>query len=234
MASDPLLLATRSRPKAREIRQILGAGARSQELLTLDDAGLPPAPDEDAIEAFDTFTANAIAKARYFAIRSGLATLADDSGLRVDALGGKPGVFSKRFAARPDLDGDALDRANIQALFQALRESASPDRAAHYVCAAALVRPGRAPLLTLASSSGALIDRPRGTHGFGYDPVFLVPSLGLTFAELELDDKNRLSHRGHAFRALASLLAWFPLDSADLLPAAPTRARALDPLSAQD
>ena len=205
MASDPLLLATRSRHKAREIRQILGDG--SLDLLTLDDAGLPTTPDEDAIEAFDTFTANAIAKARHFAIRSGLATLADDSGLRVDALGGRPGVLSKRFAARPDLEGDALDRANIQALIEALRESASPDRAAHYVCAAALVRPGRPPLVTLASSSGALIDRPRGRHGFGYDPVFLVPPVGLTFAELEPHDKNRLSHRGRAFRALASLLS---------------------------
>lgn len=201
-----LLLATRSRHKAREIAEILHADTLGWRLITLDEAGIPPAPEEDGIEAFDTFTANALAKARFFAGRSGLLTLADDSGIRVDALGGRPGVYSKRFAGRPDLDGDALDRANNEALLEAILSSGSADRSAHYVCAAVLADAAGPPRTAIASASGALLDGPRGSGGFGYDPLFLVPGLGLTFAELGAERKHRISHRGRAFRALAGLL----------------------------
>lgn len=202
--SDVLLLATRSAHKAREIREILAAGGTGR-ILTLNEAGIPPSPEEDDIEAFDTFTANALAKARYFADRSGLTTLADDSGIRIDALGGRPGVHSKRFAGRDDLEGESLDRANNEALLAELAATGSTDRGAHYVCVAVLASQ-TAPLITVGSSSGTLLEEPRGTNGFGYDPLFLVPGLGRTFAEISADEKHALSHRGRAFRALASFL----------------------------
>jgi XTP/dITP diphosphohydrolase len=208
LASDRrLLLATRSVHKAREIAEILGAESLGWTLLTLVDAGIAPSAEEDDIEGFETFTGNALAKARHFARHSGLLTLADDSGIRVDALGGRPGVRSKRFAARPDLEGEALDRANNHALLEALIASGTSSREAHYVCAAVLAAESGPPLTAIASSSGALLDRPRGSGGFGYDPLFLVPALGLTFAELSPQQKHRISHRGRAFRALARLLS---------------------------
>jgi XTP/dITP diphosphohydrolase len=207
LASDPptVLLATRSTHKAREIRAILTPAAPGITFLTLDDAGITPTPEEDDIEAFLTFTENALAKARYFAARSGLPTLADDSGIRVDALDGRPGVFSKRFSGRSDLSGTDLDRANNRAVLDALRAINAARRDAHYICAAALVAADGPALLTLGSSSGVLLETPRGDGGFGYDPLFLVPDLGLTFGQLPAHEKNARSHRGRAFRALATL-----------------------------
>jgi len=201
-----LLLATRSAHKAREIREILAPASGGLEIITLDDAGIAPTAEEDDIEAFLTFTENAVAKARYFAARAGMPVLADDSGIRVDALGGRPGVFSKRFSGRSDLTGVELDRANNRAVLDALRATGAATRDAHYVCAAALADADGPTTLGLGSSTGVLLEEARGDGGFGYDPLFLVPDLGLTFGELPPAEKHARSHRGRAFRALAALL----------------------------
>lgn len=204
-----LLLGTRSADKVREIRQILAARP-GFHLLGLDDIGLPRSPDEDAIESFDTFHESAIAKALFYAERSGLPTLADDSGLAVDALGGAPGVRSKRFSGRADLAGRALDDANNTLLLQRLAGVPADRRTARYVCVAALAFPQRPAFAAIGTCTGLIAGSPRGHGGFGYDPLFLLPDLGATFAELPPGEKHRRSHRARAFQALAAHLpaAW--------------------------
>lgn len=201
-----LLLGTRSGHKVRELRSILSVARPEVELLGLHDLGLPPTDDEDAIEIHDTFADNALAKARFYADRSGLTTIADDSGLAVDALGGRPGVHSKRFSGRSDLAGAALDRANNELLLDRLADVPDERRTAHYVCAAALAAPGSRPLVVIGTCAGRIAFAPRGSGGFGYDPLFIVPDLGLTFGELPPAEKHRRSHRARAFRALAAHL----------------------------
>jgi XTP/dITP diphosphohydrolase len=200
----PLLLATRSEDKAVEIRHILAPALR-REIISLRQAGIAPSTDEDGIEAFPTFHDNAIAKARFFAGLADLPVLADDSGLCVDALGGAPGVLSRRFSGRDDLSGAALDRANNLLLLQRLSSVPPYARAAHYTCAAVLLEPGRRPITAIASISGSIAPAPAGHAGFGYDPVFFFPPLGKTLAQLDPEMKNRYSHRGRAFRTLAAL-----------------------------
>lgn len=203
-----LLLATRNRGKVREIARILG-DATPFELIGLDEAGLSYDPAEEAIESGGTFLENALLKARYFARRSGMIALAEDSGLVVDALGGEPGVRSKRFSQRHDLDGRELDDANNRLLLQRLEGIPSSDRTAHYVCAVAVATPQRDLLTTVGTCAGIIADAPTGNEGFGYDPLFLIPDLGVTFGVLALDEKNRRSHRARAFRALAATLPRF-------------------------
>lgn len=204
VADFTLLLATRSHDKAREIRQILPhVGAR---IITLDDAGIAATPDEDGIESFDTFLANAHAKAAFFLRRTTLPVLADDSGLGVDALGGQPGVRSRRFAERNDLAGTDLDRANNERLLGRLGDLPRPRRTAHYTCAAVLHLHDGRRFGAIGTRSGFILPEPRGTHGFGYDPLFLDPASGLSFGEMDPADKNRTSHRARAFRALAATL----------------------------
>lgn len=199
------LLATRSHHKAREIRHIM-AVLSDTEFVTLDGAGLPPAPAEDGIEIFETFEENATAKARYFAQLSSLPVIADDSGIEVDALDGKPGVRSKRFAEAHEFCGNNQDEANNQKLLESLLDVSPEMRTARYVCVAALVLPDRRTLTAYGSVSGLILDEYRGTSGFGYDPLFFVPELGQTFAQVEAEVKNRFSHRGRAFRALALMI----------------------------
>lgn len=200
-----LLLATRSGDKVREIRQILAATSAG-DVLSLDDAGIPPDPAEEDIEQFDTFLANAHAKAAYFQRLGGLPTLADDSGISVDALGGVPGVKSRRYAAAPGLDGRALDHANNRRLLDALGGVPLEHRSAHYTCAAVLHLPDGRRYSAVGIRSGFVLDAPRGSGGFGYDPLFLDPATGLSFGELDPVVKNRTSHRSRAFRALANQL----------------------------
>lgn len=206
MSAGTLLVATRSADKLREIREIAAAEGLAPELRSLDDTGVPPSPDEDGLERFATFAENAFAKARYFASATGMLTLADDSGLCVDALGGAPGVYSKRYSGRADLSGPELDRANTARLLQALESVPDAERGAHYVCAVALVEPtGRARLFE-GRCDGSILRAPRGDGGFGYDPVFRVAGGELTFGELPAEEKNRQSHRARAVRqALAAL-----------------------------
>lgn len=200
-----LLVATRSADKLREIQQILAPYLALQPV-DLRAAGIPESPDEDAIEAFDTFEENALAKARHFARLSGLPVLADDSGLCVDALGGEPGVRSKRFSGRADLRGPELDRANNGLLLERLAGVPRAERTARYVCAAAVALPGGGERVFVGSCEGSILPAPRGAGGFGYDPLFRVTGENAAFGELPPGRKNELSHRGKAVRAAGEWL----------------------------
>lgn len=201
----PVILASRSADKAREIGEILAPALRSS-LVTLDAAGIDRSRDEDDIEAFDTFLANAHAKADYFLRISGGATIADDSGISVDALRGAPGVHSRRFAWSPGLDGLELDRANNDRLLHELRDVPDQQRTAHYTCAAVLHLPDGRRFSAVGTCSGRILHEPRGVGGFGYDPLFFVPELGLSFGETTTAQKHAMSHRARAFRALAGAI----------------------------
>lgn len=203
--SGPLLLATRSADKAREIRVIL-QDVLTRKLVTLQDIGLPAEADEDAVEVHETFLTNALAKARFFRDRTGLDVLADDSGIAVDALHGAPGVRSRRFSGT-HLTGGALDQANNAFLLRRLQGIDGSARSAHYVCAAVLLG-DRAPTASIGCVNGSIAPAPAGDNGFGYDPLFLLPEIGVTFAQLSLHEKNRHSHRARAFRALAAICSY--------------------------
>lgn len=200
-----LLVATRSADKMREIRRIL-ADVPGLRVLDPGEAGLMWDPAEEALEPHDTFEANARSKAEHFHARSGLPTVADDSGLEVDALGGAPGVRSKRFAPDRGLEGRALDVANNAWLVERLRGVPPERRGARYVCVAVLVEEGADPSAFRGEAPGIVIDEPRGAGGFGYDPHILVPEVGRTFAELSGAEKDARSHRGAAFRQVAAAL----------------------------
>jgi XTP/dITP diphosphohydrolase len=196
-----LLLATRSEGKLRELRPLFALAGF--EVLDLEEAALPAAPEEEGLEKADSFEANALAKARYFYQRSGMPTVADDSGLEVVALGGAPGVRSKRWSGRADLTGALLDRANNDALLAALAPHV--DRRARYVCVAAFAEADR-ELTARGETTGRILDEPRGGSGFGYDPLFLSDDLGMTFGQVDGAAKARVSHRGRAFRGLLAAL----------------------------
>jgi XTP/dITP diphosphohydrolase len=196
-----VVLATRSEGKLRELKPLFAAAGIPVE--DLRQAGLAPAADEDAVESFDTFAANAVAKARYFHALTGRPVVADDSGLEVIALSGKPGVRSKRWSGRTDLSGQALDDANNARLLETLAGIDRP--AARYVCAAAYFDGAREEV-ALGDTAGTIIRDPRGAGGFGYDPYFLSDELGVTFGESSREAKEVVSHRGRAFRALIARL----------------------------
>lgn len=209
MASE-VLVATGSADKLVEIRAILAhSGLRLVSLVDLN-LRVPPAAEE--LEVHDTFLDNAIAKARFFASLTGLPTLADDSGLVVDALAGRPGVRTRRFAldhgvVPPGTEGLELDRANNRLLLDKLAHVHEAARGAHYVCAAAYAGTDRVLAATLGTCRGSIGKSERGSGGFGYDPLFEIPSLGITFAELSPAQKNQRSHRAIAFRAIAAHVA---------------------------
>lgn len=196
-----VVLATRSPGKIRELRALFAE--HGIDVIGLDGAGVSHSADEDGLESASTFEENALAKARYFQRRTGLPAVADDSGLSVDALDGAPGVYSKRWSGRADLDGQALDDANNALLLDRLTGAAS--RRARYVCAAAYCDVGR-EIVERGESTGVITTRPAGDGGFGYDPYFLSDDLGRTFAEVSLEEKARVSHRARAFRKLISRL----------------------------
>ena len=201
MTVESLLIATRSSGKLRELRELFRA--TGIVVVDLADAGIEASAEEDDLENADTFEENALAKARYFASRAKCAVVADDSGLEVEALGGQPGVRSKRWSGRADLSGIALDEANNARLLEALR--GVTNRRARYVCVAAFAD-GATELICRGAASGEILDRPRGRGGFGYDPYFRSDELGKTFAEASVGEKERVSHRGRAFRALIAAL----------------------------
>ena len=197
-----LVVATRNPGKVREIQEIL-AGYPELENVGLAALGIEETPEEDALEVFETFEENALAKARYFARLTGHLTLADDSGICVDALGGAPGVRSRRFAPGPELRGAEQDQANNTHLLQQLAGIPEAGRGARYVCAAALAGGDQEEAVFLGTCDGVVLEEPRGTRGFGYDPLFYIPSERCTFGELAPDRKNEISHRGRAVRQAA-------------------------------
>jgi XTP/dITP diphosphohydrolase len=188
-----VVLATRNRHKVEELRRILGEGALDVELVAAD--AFPELPD--VAETGSTFAENALLKAHAVAAATGLPSVADDSGLCVDVLGGMPGVFSARWSGR---HGD--DRANLDLVLAQLADVPDDRRSAHFVCAAALALPHGAERVVEGRLSGVLLRAPRGTNGFGYDPIFRPEAGMLTTAELEPAEKDAISHRGRAFRAL--------------------------------
>jgi XTP/dITP diphosphohydrolase len=194
---SPWLLATRSAGKIRELRPMFARAGIT--VMDLDEAEIPETPWEDTLESAATFEENALAKARYFSRASTLPTVADDSGIEVTALGGAPGVYSKRWSGRADLSGQALDDANNALLLERL--SASEDRSARYVCAAAFCD-GVVEFVERGEVGGRIAREARGTGGFGYDPYFESAELGRTFGEASPEEKVRVSHRARAFAKL--------------------------------
>ncbi len=194
----PLLLASRNAAKLHELRRILAAsGTEGLRVLGLDDVpAFPEAPETGA-----TFEDNAVAKARAAAAATGLPAVADDSGLAVGALGGMPGVLSARWAGR-----DRDDEANVRLLLDQLTDVPDGRRGAAFVCAAALVVPGGAEHVVRGEWHGRLARKPRGSNGFGYDPIFLPDGVTRTSAELDPSEKDSASHRGRALRALLPAL----------------------------
>jgi XTP/dITP diphosphohydrolase len=201
-----LVVATRSGHKLQEIRAIL-RGVPGLELLDLDDAGIPLSEEEEGIERYETFAENALAKARYFHSLAGRPVVADDSGLCVDALGGLPGVRSKRFSpGGKGMSGEERDRENNEYLLRLLGDLELAGRGARYVCIAALVTGKGEPLFFEGTATGLILGHAQGKGGFGYDPLFFDPLEGKTFAELSAQEKDARSHRGAAFRALGEHL----------------------------
>ncbi|MBB5209330.1 RdgB/HAM1 family non-canonical purine NTP pyrophosphatase [Chiayiivirga flava] len=185
------------------------AGKLAEFRSLLDGTGIQAVPQTefgivDADETGLTFIENALLKARHASAATGLPALADDSGLCVDALDGAPGLYSARYAGG---HGDAA--ANIAKLLHALRDVPTARRTAHFHCVLALVRrpDDPAPIVCEGLWRGSILDAPRGAHGFGYDPVFLDPLLGLSAAEVDPATKHRVSHRGQAMHALRQRLA---------------------------
>lgn len=197
-----LLVATRSPGKAREIRELF-AGLPF-EIAFPADRFLEHLPEEGDLEASAGYVENAVAKARYFATRSGLATVADDSGIEVDALDGAPGARSRRFSGTT---GPGSDAANNALLLEKLAGVPEPQRSARYRCVVAyLAAPSAVPQMVEATCEGFILTEPRGQGGFGYDPLFFSPELQMTFGEAAPAAKHRVSHRGRAFRALIEVL----------------------------
>lgn len=190
-----LLVATRNQGKLREIRRLLGDAAVMVK--GLDDFDTLPEVEEDGA----TFAANARKKAATMAALTGCVTLADDSGLAVDGLGGRPGVHSARYAGE-----DASDADNNSKLLQDMAQLPPGRRQAAFHCVMALCSPDGECRLFEGRLDGVILTQARGAGGFGYDPLFLVPEYGKTLAELSLDIKNRISHRGRALKQLLEKL----------------------------
>lgn len=193
-----VVLATRNRHKLAELRRILDEAGVT---VVLDSADAFPDVGEVA-ETGTTFAENALLKAHAAARATGLPAVADDSGLRVDALNGMPGVLSARWAG-----GHGDDEANLKLVLAQLADVPAVRRGAHFGCAAALALPDGAERVVHGRVDGHLTEEPRGDRGFGYDPIFIPDGDTRTTAEMPASDKDAVSHRGRAFRALAPLLA---------------------------
>lgn len=193
-----LILATRNAGKITELRAILADAGLPHELVGAD--AYPEVPDVK--ETGVTFAENALLKAHALAQATGHPAIADDSGLCVDVLGGAPGIFSARWAGR---HGD--DQANLDLLLAQLGDISDPHRAAHFACAAALALPDGTEHVVEGQLRGTLRTAPAGTNGFGYDPILQPDGHDRTCAELSPREKNEISHRGKAFRALIPAIA---------------------------
>ena len=197
-----LLVATRSPGKAHEIRELF-AGLPF-DLAFPRDRFLERLPDEADLEMGASYVENAVAKARYFAARAGLPTVADDSGIEVDALGGAPGTRSARWSGA---EGPGADAANNRVLLEKLAGVPEAQRTARYRCVVAFLSvPSGVPEIVEATCEGFVLPEPRGDGGFGYDPLFYSTELQMSFGEAPPGAKHRVSHRGRAFRALIEVL----------------------------
>ena len=197
MTGARVVLATRNPHKVGELREILTDAGVAVDLVAASD--FPDVPD--VAETGETFAANALLKAHAVAAATGLPALADDSGLAVDALNGMPGIFSARWAG-----GHGDDRANLDLLLAQIADVPDERRGARFVCAAPLVLPDGRERVAEGVVEGVLLRAPRGTGGFGYDPVFLPRGETRTTAEMPAAEKHAISHRGRAFRALVPAL----------------------------
>lgn len=202
--SETLLLATRNTHKLQEIRDLLLD--TEVELVSLDDVGVTLHRAEEEIEVFDSFEGNALAKARYYRSLTGLPTVADDSGLCVDALDGAPGIHSRRFAPEAFREGRTEDAANNAWLLLQLTDTPAAHRGAHYRCALAL-QDGRRTLVVNGRVHGRIARGERGENGFGYDPLFVPTAEERSFGELSPEIKAARSHRADAVRRLRP---WLP------------------------
>jgi len=206
--TSKILVATRNRGKQREILSILSD--LPYDIVFPDDLGISETPKEQGLETAETFEGNALLKAEYFLKRSGLPTAADDSGIEVMALGGIPGVRSRRFAlAGP---GEDEDLANNNELLKRLAGAPKEKRQARYRCSVVFLKgKGALPRMFEGECHGSIANEPSGSNGFGYDPLFISNELGLTFGEADPKDKDEISHRGRAFRKFAEWLEKHPI-----------------------
>jgi XTP/dITP diphosphohydrolase len=188
-----LLLSTRNQGKVREFAAFFAELGWHVEPV--------PADAPEVIEDGDTFAANAIKKAEQIAAHYHCPALADDSGIEVDALDGRPGVYSARYAGE-----HATDEQNNEKMLQELQDVSPENRTARFISAIALARPGQETLVAFGTVQGTVLEAPRGTGGFGYDPLFEVSGMGQTLAEIPLEEKNRISHRAKALRGMVDML----------------------------
>ena len=196
-----VVVASRNRHKLREIGVLLADAGLALDLVSVDEV----APECALTEDEPSFEGNALSKARQAAAATGLPALADDSGIEVDALHGAPGVYSARWSGEP-----CDDARNNQKMLRELLDVPTEERTARYRCAAAFVEPARGlELVRMGACEGRLLESARGTGGFGYDPLFYSPELGMTFAEAGVGPKGHLSHRARAMQAIRpALLAY--------------------------
>lgn len=191
-----LVLATRNRKKLAELDRILREAGTAVELLTLDDVHVP-----DVVESGATFAENAVLKATATAAGTGLPAVADDSGLTVDALNGMPGVLSARWSGK-----NATDQSNLRLVLEQTADVPDERRGAAFVCVAALATPAGDVHTVEGRVQGRLLRAPQGSGGFGYDPIFVPEGQDRTTAQMSPERKDALSHRGQAFRGIATLL----------------------------
>jgi len=201
MTDEAIYIATSNAGKLRDF----AAATRPHPVTVLPLPGFSQVPSVEEDGA--TFEANARKKAEHYSrLLPGQMVLADDSGLEVRALGGAPGVHSARFAAAAATSGNASDTANNQKLLSQLKEAGSRDRSARFIAVIAVARDGKTLATFSGEVEGKIADAPRGSHGFGYDPLFVVEDTGKTMAELPAEEKAAISHRGRAFRRF---LEWY-------------------------
>jgi len=197
-----ILVATTNPGKIAELSAMLGEAVQW--------VGLGEFPDvNEVVEDGRTFAENAAKKALGYAEATELWTLADDSGLVIDALGGEPGVHSSRYSGQVQAGEDrrTIDRRNMEKVLGLMRDVPAEKRTARFVCRLCLARPGRVLLEAEGRLEGVIAMRPAGDNGFGYDPIFFVPAKGRTVAQLTAEEKNAISHRGNAIRELRPLLS---------------------------
>lgn len=189
-----IVFATKNENKLKEVREILGPDF---EVISMKEAGI----DIDVVEDGDTFEDNAIKKAEEVMALCNEIVIADDSGLEVDYLNKEPGVYSSRY-----LGEDTPYSVKNQTIIDRLKEARGSQRSARFVCAVAAAVPGKYTIIARETVEGIIAQEPKGENGFGYDPIFYVPKYKKTTAELTMEEKNKISHRGKALRAVAERL----------------------------